>query len=406
MGNSSEDLAHQKTLLRTAFLLFFLLGLSANLILALVAFMQDLLSLQYSKAMYILLSSHGAFFFSCPLSGLAISRYGYNKVIRVGTIFASLGCFILAATIDRKIFGLLLLGTGVLGVGMSNLIVAINPLVFQLGKKSEALSRLSLAHFFAALGMLGAPFIASFFLNIPLNGIQDGFYQLDILYCIIGSLWLLAYICLFYCCPKDLTAKKTGPSKEIWKNILASPGLLPCFMALFVYVGCEVSIGCFLIDYMQDPKTQALPLTFATKYTTIYWGGLMIGRLIGARALLNYSPAKILLRHATVGIILLSLSLYLKAPTPTFLLLATGLVNSIMYPAIFSLGMGKTPTDNATISSILCMANIGGSMLPFLQGIVADLWGITNSFVVPLGAYAVIFSYASVFFLKNQTKKF
>lgn len=402
MNNSSQEIVHQKALLLTAFLLFFLLGTTVTLNLALIAFMQDFLSLKYSQAMYLLLSFQGAFFLSCPLSGMAISRYGYNRIIRIGTAFSSLGCFILATTIDSKTFELLLLGTGVMGVGMSNLIVALNPFVFLIGEKKEALGRLSLAHFFAALGMLGAPFLASFFLDIPDDGIQTGFYQLDILYSIVGSLWLISCLHLFYWCPKDILAKNQNSTREIWKKTLSNPGLLPCFLALFVYVGCEVSIGSFLIDYMQDPETQDLPLTFATKYTTIYWGGLMLGRLLGARAMLYQAPAKILLKHSSVGIVLLILALYLKAPTPTYLLLATGLVNSIMYPAIFSLGMGKTPTDNAAISSVLCMANIGGAILPFLQGTVADLWGIANSFVIPLLAYAIIFSYATAFFWKKS----
>jgi FHS family L-fucose permease-like MFS transporter len=161
-------------------------------------------------------------------------------------------------------------------------------------------------------------------------------------------------------------------------------------IGIFVYVGGEVSIGSFLINFLGEPDVAALTPAAAYHYVSYYWGGAMIGRFIGFAVMRFVSPGKALAFNATGSIVLILVAMFGHGHTAMWAILAVGLCNSIMFPTIFSMALYRLGKFTGQASGILCMAIVGGALVPFAQGLLADSFGLHSSFVVPAACYAFI----------------
>ncbi len=164
-------------------------------------------------------------------------------------------------------------------------------------------------------------------------------------------------------------------------------------VAIFVYVGAEVTIGSFLVNFIAQPDIGAMPESRAGQYVSLYWGAAMVGRFIGSAVLRKVSPGRLLAFNAVCAIVLLVITMTTQGAIAMYAVLAVGLFNSIMFPTIFTLGIAHLGRHTGEGSGVLCMAIIGGAVVPLVAGHVADLSGIAISFVVPAVCYAYIVYY-------------
>jgi MFS transporter, FHS family, L-fucose permease len=164
-------------------------------------------------------------------------------------------------------------------------------------------------------------------------------------------------------------------------------------LGIFFYVGAEVSIGSFMVNYLSQPSIGHMSEQDAAHYVSLYWGGAMVGRFLGSALLAKLSPRKLLAIFAAINIALLLATISSSGVTAMYSIVAIGLFNSIMFPTIFALGIERMGPLTGKASSLLIMAIVGGALVPYLQGLLADNIGIQHAFFLPLLCYAYIVFY-------------
>ena len=164
-------------------------------------------------------------------------------------------------------------------------------------------------------------------------------------------------------------------------------------IGIFVYVGAEVSIGSFLINFFAHPDITGLAESEAAKYITYYWGGAMVGRFIGAAVMQKVAAGKVLCFNAVLAIVLILVTIFASGTAAMLAILLVGLCNSIMFPTIFSLAINGLGKHTSQGSGILCLAIVGGAIIPLLQGFLADSIGIQPAFFLPALCYLFIAYY-------------
>jgi FHS family L-fucose permease-like MFS transporter len=177
---------------------------------------------------------------------------------------------------------------------------------------------------------------------------------------------------------------------SIWKH----PSLLFAVIGVFAYVGAEVSIGSFLVNYFGLPAIAGLSAITAAGYVSFYWGGAMIGRFVGSALARRMDPRRLLTLCAIVAAALVTASMLLDGHTAMWTILAVGFFNSIMFPTIFTLGEAELGALTGSGSGILNMAIVGGAVLPVIQGVIADHIGLHHAFLLPVLCYLYILFYA------------
>src|SRR5260221_643537 len=176
-------------------------------------------------------------------------------------------------------------------------------------------------------------------------------------------------------------------------NLLTRPRFAFGTLCIFLYVGGEVAIGSLIVSYLMQPSVMGLAPGLAGKHVSLYWGGAMVGRFIGAWLLRLFSPGKVLACAAATVIVLLTVSANTVGNVSGWSLLAIGLFNSIMFPTIFTLaseGLGKRAAEG---SGVICVAIVGGAVVPLVTGNAADLWGLKPALIVPAVCYFTILAF-------------
>jgi FHS family L-fucose permease-like MFS transporter len=186
-----------------------------------------------------------------------------------------------------------------------------------------------------------------------------------------------------------ISSSAAKANDSIWKH----PNLFLGAVGIFAYVGAEVSIGSFLVNYFGLPEIAGLSAKTAAGFVSFYWGGAMIGRFVGAGVLRRIRPGRLLALCATVAAVLLTASMLSGGHRAMWTILAVGCFNSIMFPTIFSLGVAELGPLTGTGSGLLNMAIVGGAILPLVQGTIADRIGLHHAFFVPVICYLYILFY-------------
>jgi FHS family L-fucose permease-like MFS transporter len=166
-------------------------------------------------------------------------------------------------------------------------------------------------------------------------------------------------------------------------------------IAIFLYVGAEVGIGSFLVNYIHQLGTGGQTLAQSARYVSIYWGGAMIGRFAGSAVMRVLAPPRVLACNALAAIVLVLTAIAAHGRLSMWAILSVGFFNSIMFPTIFTLAIKDLGQNVGQASGILCMAVVGGAVVPLLQGLLADWQGIRVAFVLPALCYAYIAFYGA-----------
>lgn len=390
--------------------LFFVWGFLTCLNDILVPHLKSIFDLSYAGAMLIQFAFFSAYFlFSVPWAKI-VNVIGYKTTMVVGLLTMALGAFLFVPAASAVSYPLFLTALLVLAAGITGLQVSANPYVVLLGKSETASSRLDLTQAFNSLGTTIAPKIGGLLIlsaaplaierlrsltpeALNLYRIQQA-ASVKLPYTVIGvALLLLAVLIGISKLPPIETATSRSGTKvndSIWKH----PSLLQGAIGIFAYVGAEVSIGSFLVNYFGLPEITSLSAKTAAGYVSFYWGGAMIGRFVGAGLLQRFKPSYLLALCSIVAGGLVTVSMLTGGHFAMWSILAVGFFNSIMFPTIFSLGEAELGPLSGSGSGILNMAIVGGAVLPVLQGIVADHIGLHHAFVLPLICYLYILYYA------------
>jgi MFS transporter, FHS family, L-fucose permease len=390
--------------------LFFFWGFVTVLNDILVPHLKSIFDLNYAKVMLIQFAFFSAYFiFSIPSSKI-VDAIGYKKTMVVGLLTMAAGALLFIPAASSASFPLFLGALMILAAGITALQVAANPYVAVLGPPETASSRLNLTQAFNSLGTTIGPYLGGLLiLNANFKGsgetrqMSAGVLQayrvqeassVKLPYLIIGlSLIIFAVIIGMFKLPEIPGAVRrdnTGIKASLWKYrhlILGAVGI-------FVYVGAEVSIGSFLINYFGQPEIGGLPEMAAAKYVTYYWGGAMVGRFIGSAVLQKVKTGTVLALVAIAAFALVCTSMLTTGHIAMWSIILVGLCNSVMFPSIFTLGIAELGPLTGDGSGLLVMAIVGGAILPVLQGAIADRIGIHHAFILPAICYLYILYYA------------
>jgi FHS family L-fucose permease-like MFS transporter len=382
--------------------LFFMWGLITSLNDILIPHLKAIFTLSYVQASLIQFCFFGAYALASLPAGYLVEHLGYRKGIIIGLSVAGVGCLGFYPAAALQTYPLFLGALFVLASGITLLQVAANPYVAILGRPETAASRLNLTQAFNSLGTTVGPLLGS---ALILGAAATAGGQVDAASEIqtvqgpyIGLAAVLFVIALVFSQFKlpvvtgmDATTAPAGANDvpSVWKHTHLVLGAV----AIFVYVGAEVSIGSYLVSFMSQPEIGGLWESVAGKYLALYWGGAMVGRFIGSAVLRRVKPGYVLAFNAACVIVLLTSAMMLAGKPAMWAVLAIGLFNSIMFPTIFTLAIDKLGRHTGEGSGVLCMAIVGGAIVPVIQGYFADNIGILLSFFVPAVCYGYIVYY-------------
>jgi len=388
--------------------LFFMWGFLTCLNDILVPHLKSIFDLNYAQVMLIQFAFFSAYFlFSMPWSRV-VNTVGYQRTMVVGLLTMAVGAFLFLPAASSASYPLFLAALLILAAGITGLQVAANPYVDLLGKPETASSRLDLTQAFNSLGTTIAPRIGGLLIlsaaplaveqlrQLPPSVLHAYRVQqaasVKLPYTVIGiALILLAVLIGSFNLPKVETAERGGPKGKdsIWRH----PNLYLGAIAIFAYVGAEVSIGSFLVNYFGLAEIANVSAKTAAAYVSFYWGGAMMGRFLGAPLLRRFKPGYLLGICAICAAALVSASMLSGGHTAMWTMLAVGFFNSIMFPTIFSLGVAELGPITGSGSGLLNMAIVGGAILPVIQGAIADRIGIHHAFFLPALCYLYILFY-------------
>jgi FHS family L-fucose permease-like MFS transporter len=378
--------------------LFFMWGLITSLNDILIPHLKAAFTLNYVQATLIQFSFFGAYFVMSMPSGWLVERIGYKRGIIVGLLVAALGCVAFYPAAAAAAYPLFLGALFVLASGITLLQVAANPYVTILGPSRTASSRLTLTQAFNSAGTTIGPYIgAILILSSAVPGtpsaeaalVQKPYLGLAAVLFAIAVLFAALRLPAVGADESVAAAESTEREASVWSHRHLVLGVV----AIFVYVGGEVAIGSLLANFMMDPSIGGLPQQVAGKYLSYYWGGAMVGRFVGALAMMFVRPGRALAFNAAVAVVLLLVAITSAGNTAMWSVLAIGLCNSIMFPTIFALALVGLGRHTGEGSGMLCMAIVGGALVPVIQGYFADHIGILHSFAVPVVCYLYILFY-------------
>jgi len=406
-----ERTASPRVALAVATTLFFMWGFITVLNDVLIPHLKSVFTLNYAQAMLVQLIFFGAYFVMSLPAGRVIARFGYRGGILLGLAVTGVGALLFVPVARTMSYGMFLGAFFVLASGITLLQVAANPYVSLLGEPRHASSRLNLAQALNSLGTTLAPKLGGLLI---LSGSVLGATELARLapaelaayraeqaalvtgpyLGIAATLFVLAFVVwLFRLPPLTEATERADGQAHRFAELLRHRPLRLGVAAIFLYVGAEVSIGSFLINYLSMPTIGGISEASAAGYVSLYWGGAMIGRFAGWALLRSLDPRRLLGGFAAVAALLVACTMATQGQVALWSVVAIGLFNSIMFPTIFTIAIDGLGAKTDKASSLLVMAIVGGAIVPVLQGALADRIGVQGSFVLPLACYAFIVYY-------------
>ena len=390
--------------------LFFVWGFCTVLNDTLIPRLQVIFSLSYTQASFVQLSFFGSYFLFAQPSSRLIERIGYQKTMVVGLLAIGVGSLLVLPAASVASYPFILVAEIVLGAGITALQVSANPYVAILGPPSSSASRLNLTQAFNTLGDTVAPYFGSILIlgsavesaARPSGEAALAAYRIHqtasikLPYLLIaGTMVVLALAIALYRFPRLEVTRDFRPGSLDAKqdSIWSHPHLYLGAVAIFIYVGAEVSVASYLVKYLAEPEIGNLPLTTGAKLLSLFWLLTALGRFAGSAVMQRFAPNR-LLAGAGVGAALFVLASFLgHGLFSVVTIILVGLFNSIMFPTIFTLAVAELGPLTGRASGILVQAIVGAAAIPVLMGWLADRYGIHHSLFVPFLCYGFVIFY-------------
>lgn len=386
--------------------LFFIFGGITSLNDVIIPKLKELFTLSWTEAMLVQFCFFAAYAIVGIPGAKLVKKLGYMRGAVAGLVTMMIGCLLFIPASQTATYAIFLFALFILASGVVIVQVVANPLISLLGPARTTHSRLTFAQAFNSLGTTIFPIVGAAV--------------------ILGS---LATVSADQLSGAELQAYQQAESKAIWQGYLGLAALIGVVafvvwmfrdrlkgekheasqglagfdllgrarfglgaLCIFVYVGGEVAIGSVIINYLSQAHVLGQPENVIGWMIGLYWGGAMVGRFIGSYFLRIFSPGKILAFNAIGAILLILISTNTTGEIAAYSLLAVGLMNSIMFPTIFSLACEKLGPRAADGSGIINVAICGGAIVPLLYGVVADATGgnLAIAMIIPIICYAII----------------
>jgi FHS family L-fucose permease-like MFS transporter len=404
---SSEGQPRYTSALAALTVLFFMMGFITCLNDILIPYLKGLFTLSYAKVNLVNFCFFGAYLVMGVPAGLIVKRIGYKRGMLIGFLIAALGCFLFFPAAESRTFSLFLGALFVLATGIVMLQVAGNPYVAILGPPELASARLTLTQAFNSLATtiappLGAALILSHLPDLKkLSAAQAA--ALDVspvqtLYLWIGGALLVISLLLTFLRLPHIAHEPAAADDH--SRAWSYRHLLLGLVGIFAYVGAEVAIGSHIVSYLNQPEVMGLSLKDAGDKVGFYWGGAMVGRFLGALILRKFRPGRVLAFNAIGAMVLVLISVNSSGAVAMWSLLAVGLMNSLMFPTIFTLAVAGLGRHTEDASGLLSAAIVGGAIIPPLFGLIADshsggggVHALRLAFVLPVLCYCYILWY-------------
>jgi FHS family L-fucose permease-like MFS transporter len=389
------------------FALFFIFGGITSLNDVLIPKLKELFTLSYAQVMLVQSAFFAAYLIVSIPAAAVVKRMGYMRAAVVGLLTMMVGCLLFVPASLSAVFEIFLLALFVLATGITIVQVVTNPLISLLGKPETAHSRLTFAQAFNSLGTMIFPYVGSILILASLSKVDPAtlsgaalslFRRQEtrtVIETYLGLAAALAILSWLVYLRRNRLVETISQHGDILKSfdLLRRPRFAFGTACIFLYVGAEVAIGSLIVNYLEQASTLGLLPEDAGKHVPFYWGGALVGRLIGSYVLRLVSPGNVLAFNATMVVVLILVSANSAGMISAWSLLAIGLFNSIMFPTIFTLaseGLGPRAADG---SGLLCVAIVGGAIVPLITGRAADLMGLKAALMVPAICYLGILGF-------------
>lgn len=397
------------------FALFFIFGGITSLNDVIIPKLKELFTLSYFQALLVQTAFFGAYLIIGIPGAKLVKRIGYMRGAAVGLGIMMAGCLLFIPASKTAVYGLFLFALFVLASGVVIVQVVANPLISMLGKPETAHSRLTFAQAFNSLGTTifpyaGAVLILGSLANVSadqLSGDELSAYRTAgsqaIVNGYLGLAVALALVAMVVWYFRDgLKGEKHDASAGFAGfDLLKRPRFRFGSLCIFLYVGAEVAIGSLIVSYLMQAHVLGLAEQDAGKLIALYWGGALVGRFIGSAVLRVISPGKCLAVVACGAIALIAISALSTGAVSGYSMLAIGLMNAIMFPAIFTLACEGLGARSADGSGIINVAIFGGAVIPPITGALADVSGsLAIALALPAACYVVIAAFG--LFAKNR----
>ncbi|MPS70195.1 sugar MFS transporter [Novosphingobium aerophilum] len=386
--------------------LFFIFGGITSLNDVIIPKLKELFTLSYTEAMLVQFCFFTAYAVIGIPGAMLVRGIGYMRGAAAGLAIMIVGCLAFIPASQTATYWLFLAAYFVLAAGVVIVQVVANPLISLLGKPETTSSRLTFAQAFNSLGttifpIAGAVLILGSLAAVSAHDLSgaalDAYRRAESQAIVHGYLAIAGALALViaavWAFRNRLPPQQHGDHAGFAGfDLLKRPRFRFGTLCIFLYVGAEVSIGSLIVSYLMQDHVMALPEQSAGKLIGLYWGGAMLGRFIGSAVLRVLDPGRVLAVNAFTAIALLALSVASTGTVSGYALLAVGLMNSIMFPTIFSLACEKLGARAADGSGIINVAICGGALVPLATGALADLTGgnLGMALVLPALCYAVI----------------
>jgi FHS family L-fucose permease-like MFS transporter len=407
-GGPAGEATYTTDLRWYVFALFFLFGGITSLNDVLIPKLKHLFELSYFEVMTVQFAFFMAYFVVSMPGAALVKRFGYMRTATIGLLTMTAGCLMFVPASHSGQFATFLGALFTLAAGITIVQVVANPLISMLGPAATTHSRLTFAQAFNSLGTTVFPYVGAILLLGSLNSVDESALTGEglrafraqesqvISNAYLGLAAVLAAVAVLVWLGRhrlrELPAQPTSLAASF--DLLRRPRFAFGVLGIFVYVGGEVAIGSLLANYLMQADTLALAARQAGELVAFYWGGAMVGRFLGAWALARFRPGFVLLAAALGAGTLLTVSGTTVGLVSGVTLIAVGFCNSIMFPTIFALaceGLGRRAADG---SGILCMAIVGGAIVPLIAGYTADVASLRAALAVPFACYVVIAAFA------------
>ncbi len=395
-----------------ATMLFFMWGFLTCLNDILIPHLKSIFELGFAQAMMVQFAFFSSYFVFAQPAGKVVEWIGYKRTMVAGLLVMAVGALLFVPAASIASFPLFLGALIVLAAGITALQVAANPYVANLGPARTASSRLNLSQAFNSLGTTVAPFFGAAVIlststlapgklhslsaaalqtyrmeqastvRIPYTGIALALILLAIAIAVV-KLPSMSFT-------QDIRPGQFDTSVAIHDSIWRHPQLLLGALAIFLYVGAEVSIGSFLVNYLSLPDIGNLTERAAAHLVSYYWLGAMIGRFAGSAILTRVRASRLLGLVALIAAALVVTTVLTFGNIAVWSIILVGLFNSVMFPSIFTIGLEGLGPLTSKGSSLMVMAIVGGAIIPVAQGFLADRLGVHHAFLLPVLCYLFI----------------
>ncbi|WP_428943880.1 L-fucose:H+ symporter permease [Pantoea sp. FN060301] len=373
--------------------LFFLWGLSYGLLDVLNKHFQEVLHVTKAQSGLLQAAYFGAYFVIALPAGFFMDRYGYKAGVLVGLCLYALGALLFVPAAAAASFTLFLLALFVIALGLGCLETAANPYATVLGDPSGAERRLNLAQSFNGLGQFIGPVIGgSLFFSATQGTTTEGLASVKTTYVVIAVLVLVIAFVFGRTRLPDIRAQEaeesSGESKSLWQHGHFTGGVI----AQFFYVAAQVGVGAFFINYTTE-HWQSLSNQNASYLLSVAMISFMVGRFFSTWLMGRVRPATLLVVYAAINILLCAVVVSGVETLSVIALVAVFFFMSIMFPTLFAMGVKNMGKQTKRASSLMIMAIVGGAIMPYLMGAVADRYSTAVAYALPLLCFAVVLAY-------------